>query len=300
MAKSSYMTIKSILYTVIVGLIIAFQPITLSGQEFQVKSQQELSGATDSMNITHTASHHGPYSLDYKREIILLGSGVVMGISGLVLVNNATPLTAEEIAQLDPNDINPFDRHSVGQYREVKTGDVLLYTAFLLPLTFMADKGTKRDWKTLGVIGIEVLLIQAGLNAIVKGLTLRTRPYVYDPNTPMAKKSSKDARVSFYSGHTSTTAAITFYVARVFSDYLSDDTAKTFIWAGAAVYPALVAYLRRDSGRHFRTDVMTGYVIGAAIGYFIPELHKVSQNERLSVNYLYSGKYAAIGISYKF
>ena len=145
MAKSSYMTINSFLYTVIVGFVIAFQPITLSGQEFQAKPQQELSGTTDSMKITHTASHQGLYGLDYKREIILLGSGVVMGISGLVLVNNVTPLTAEEIAQLDPNDINPFDRHSVGQYREVKTGDVLLYTSFLLPLTFLVDKRTKRD-----------------------------------------------------------------------------------------------------------------------------------------------------------
>jgi len=264
------------------------------------KPQQEFSGAADSMDITQPASLQGPYNLDYNREIILLGSGAVMGISGLVLLNNVTPLTADEIAQLDPNDINSFDRHSVGQYREVITGDVLLYTSFLLPLTFLADKRTKRDWKTLGVIGIEVLMIQAGLNAIVKGLTLRTRPYVYDPNTPMEKKTSKDARVSFYSGHTSTTAALTFYVAKVFSDYLSDDTAKTFIWTGAAVYPALVAYLRRDSGRHFRTDVITGYVIGAAIGYFIPELHKGSQNEQLSVNYLYSGKYAGVGVSYNF
>ena len=46
------------------------------------------------------------------------------------------------------------------------------------------------------------MLIQAGLNAIVKGLTLRTRPYVYDPNTPTTNKTSKDARVSFYSGTT--------------------------------------------------------------------------------------------------
>ena len=72
------------------------------------------------------------------------------------------------------------------------------------------------------------------------------------------------------------------------------------MWAGAAVYPALVAYLRRDSGHHFRTDVLTGYAIGAAIGYFIPQLHKVSQNEQLSVNYIYSGEFAGIGVSYNF
>jgi len=294
------MSIKTIHFAFIVVLGIAFQPIALPGQYFHVNPQSKLSGAADSINITHTEYHPGPYSLDYNREIILLGSGAVMGISGLVLINSITPLAAEEIARLDPNDINPFDRNGIGQYRDVDTGDALLYASFLLPLSFLTDKRMTRDWKTLGVIGIEVLMVQAGLTAIIKGLTLRTRPYVYDPNTPMDKKMSKDARVSFYSGHTSTTAAISFYVARVFSDYLSDNTAKTFIWAGAVVYPALVGYLRRDSGRHFRTDVLTGYAIGAAIGYFIPELHKVSQNEQLSVNYIYSGEFAGIGVTYNF
>ncbi len=118
---------------------------------------------------------------------------------------------------------------------------------------------------------------------------------------PMSARSEIGKHwVSFYSGHTSTTAAISFYVARVFSDYLADNTAKIFIWAGAAIYPALVGYLRRDSGHHFRTDVMTGYAIGAAIGYFIPELHKVSKNEQLSVNFLYSGEFAGIGVAYNF
>ena len=149
------MTIKSIHYAVIVVLGIAFQPIPLPGQDFQVNPQSKLSGATDSINITHTAYHPGPYSLDYNREFILLGSGAVMGISGLVLMNNVTPLTAEEIARLDPNDINPFDRHAIGQYRDVEAGDALLYASFLLPLSFLADERTKRDWKTLGVIGID-------------------------------------------------------------------------------------------------------------------------------------------------
>ena len=152
----------------------------------------------------------------------------------------------------------------------------------------------------MGEPWLSAVLIQSGFNAIIKGLTLRTRPYVYDPETPIDKKTSKDARVSFYSGHTATTSVISFFVAKVFSDYLSDTTTRTMIWTGAAVYPALVAYLRRDSGHHFRTDVITGYVIGAAIGYFVPELHKTGQSQKFSIHYSLSAQNTGIGLSYNF
>ena len=112
-----------------------------------------------------------------------------------------------------------------------------------------------------------------GINLLTKTIVKRTRPYVYDPNTPLEKKQSVDARFSFYSGHTSTTAATTFFIARIFSDYLENTLTKTLIWTGAIVYPALVGYARRNTGNHFRTDVIVGYLIGASIGYFIPELH---------------------------
>ncbi len=259
-----------------------------------------LNMAALGQNISNSEEFKSPYSLETTRETILLGGGGAMGITGLIMMNNITPLTPEEIAQLDPNDINAFDRHDIGTYRESMAGDLLLYASFLLPLNFLANENTKRDWKILAVIGAEVLLVQAGLNAIFKGVTLRTRPYVYDPDTPMDIKTSKNARVSFYSGHTATTTALSFYVAKVFSDYLENSTTKTLIWAGAAMYPALVGYLRRDSGHHFRTDVLTGYAVGALIGYFVPELHKVSKDNQVSADYSFYPGFTGISIKYNF
>jgi len=64
---------------------------------------------------------------------------------------------------------------------------------------------------------------------------------------------------------------------------LTNKYAKILIWTGAALYPALTGYLRRNTGNHFRTDVITGYLIGAAIGYFIPEIHL--NNEALDVSF---------------
>jgi len=222
------------------------------------------------------------YDLETKREWILLGSGAVLGISALAIIHNVEPLSLEEIAALDPEDINSFDRSGVRPYRDTHAGDALLYASFVLPLTLLGPGETREDWKTLGVLWAETVLIAAGVNGVVKGLVLRTRPYVYDPETPMDKKLATDARLSFYSGHTSATAANCFFVAKVFNDYLDNRAAKAAIWTGAALYPALTGYLRRDSGHHFRTDVITGYCIGALIGYFVPELHRERTMDKLS------------------
>ncbi len=241
-----------------------------------------------------TINSESPYYLELDRELLLLGSGVFLNISGLIVANNISPLTTQEIHELDLNDINSFDQ-KIKPYSESLNGDYLLYGSLLLPLAFLANDNTRRDWQMLGVMWLEVLAIQAGVNLLTKGLIKRTRPYVYDPNTPLEKKQSVGARVSFYSGHTSTTAATSFYVARVFSDYLSNKFVKILIWTGAAIYPALTGYLRWNTGNHFRTDVITGYIIGAAIGYFIPEIHL--RNESLNVSFYQNFLNESVNIS---
>jgi membrane-associated phospholipid phosphatase len=158
----------------------------------------------------------------------------------------------------------------------------------------------KKDFKILSVMAIEVLLIQAGLNAVVKGLTQRIRPYVYHPESPLDKKTSRGAKFSFYSGHTSTTAAMSFYTAKVFSDYLQDGFTKSLIWTAAVIYPALAGYLRVNSANHFPTDVIIGYSVGAMIGYFIPQLHSVNRQNGLSVFPSLKYNHLSLSVLYSF
>ena len=83
--------------------------------------------------------------------------------------------------------------------------------------------------------------------------------------------------------HKSTAAAMSFYTAKAFSDYLPDGPTKNLIWTGAVIYPAVVGYLRVASANHFATDVIVGYAVGAMIGFFIPQLHKIDKEDGLSV-----------------
>ena len=222
-----------------------------------------------------------PFVLETPQESILLGTGAALGVTALVLGAHVEPLTREAIDALDIQDINSFDRGAVGPHRETPAGDALLAASYAIPLSFLAGSETRRDWKRLAVMWTEAVFLQVGMNGIVKSTVQRTRPYVYDAATPLAEKTTVAARLSFYSGHTSQTATNCFFAARVFTAYATSKTLKVLAWSGAAIYPAVTGYLRQDSGHHFRTDVITGYCIGALVGAFVPELHRVRGMQQL-------------------
>jgi len=240
-----------------------------------------------------------PYTLDLTRELILFGAGTATWGIGAIAISGLDPLTDEEIYALDPEDVTKFDRVSIGVRRTTQAGDALVHASILLPLTFLTFGDTRRDFSMLAVMSVEVIVLNQGLNWMAKGLAGRTRPFVYDPESPHEDKTKTNARLSFYSGHTSTAASMTFFTAKVFSDYLSNKTAKALIWTAAAVYPALVGYLRRDSANHFRTDVITGYLVGALIGYGIPLLHKTKHKD-LSVSPMISFDHIGLALRYRF
>jgi membrane-associated phospholipid phosphatase len=241
-----------------------------------------------------------PYSLDLAKELAIFGAGgAMLGVS-LILKNNMDPLTEEEVVLLDPMDVPAFDRGAITAKNEMPAADLLLFGSVFLPLTFFAYEETKKDMGTLAVLAGEVFVFQLGLNYIVKILAQRVRPYCYDENTPLSDKTTVNAKLSFYSGHTSTAAAMSFFVAKVFSDYLSNPNTKFVIWTSAVVYTALTGLLRVDSGNHFQTDILIGYVTGALIGYFIPVLHKSKLKDSLAIQSIVSDNHVAIRLSYSF
>jgi membrane-associated phospholipid phosphatase len=90
--------------------------------------------------------------------------------------------------------------------------------------------------------------------------------------------------LSFYSGHTSNTASISFFTAKVFSEYITDNTAKIFIWSAAVLIPAVTGFSRINTHWHFPTDVIVGYIVGAAIGYLIPLIHTRESDDSEQIN----------------
>jgi membrane-associated phospholipid phosphatase len=229
------------------------------------------------------STQNGPFELSLGKEAAIISAGAVVGAAAFLIMSNNSTLTEDGVNSLSPDDVNSFDRIAVGPYQDDVLGDALLYSSFLLPVTFLTYEDTREDFGTLSLMYGEVILVNTAINGLVKGLTTRNRPFVYDENSPADKKFEVGARHSFYSGHTSVTASNSFFTAKVFSEYLTDNTAKVLIWSAAALIPAVTGFSRVNTHNHFPTDVIVGYIVGAAIGYLIPELHEFENESSESV-----------------
>ena len=241
-----------------------------------------------------------PFKTDYGTEAVLLGIGAATSIATLAIQLNIDPLTKAQIEELEKEEVNSFDRSAIGKYKSDYLGDVLLYSSYILPLTFLTNTEAKNDFGDLALMYSEVLLLNIGTNGLVKGLIKRTRPYVYDQHSTLEKITNIDARLSFFSGHTSTTASNYFFTASVLNEYLTNNATKIVVWSVAALVPAVTGFSRVNTHWHFPSDVIVGYIIGAAIGYLIPLIHKSEADDNDSIVPLDNQYKPLIGLQFNF
>ncbi len=223
-------------------------------------------------------SAQSPYQLNWRKEAAFTTAGAGSLGGGLWLQSRLHPLTPEQIAGLNVTDLLAPDRFATRLHSgsAAKASDYLFYTSVALPLALMISPSARSDAGTIAALAGETIFVSSGLTLLTKNLVHRSRPFVYNPDVPLAAKMTKDARNSFFSGHTSSTAALCFFTAKVYSDYHPDSRFKPLVWGLAATIPALTGYLRIAAGKHFLSDVLVGYGVGAAVGILTPHWHKRS------------------------
>jgi len=138
----------------------------------------------------------------------------------------------------------------------------------------MLDQRGRDNFDDMALIVFEGALINSALINLSKVVAKRPRPYNYNPDAPLDLKMKKSSRYSFYSGHVATAAYFSFTTAQLYSDLHPNGKAKPYIWAAAALIPTTVAYGRMRAGKHFFTDVLTGFIAGTAIALTVPSLHR--------------------------
>jgi membrane-associated phospholipid phosphatase len=104
----------------------------------------------------------------------------------------------------------------------------------------------------------------------------KVRPYsYYDTYFTADQRRGGNQRNSLYSGHTATASAATFFMVKVYSDYHPEIGRKKYLLYGLASVPPLVeGYLRMKALSHFPSDILVGFVVGAAAGVAVPSLHR--------------------------
>ena len=231
---------------------------------------------------------NSPYDFSSTKEIPFLITTSAIGLSTAVVKISLEQeiLSLDYVNSLNSNDVNSFDRRAINNYSlsANTVSDYFLYGSALMPATFLLNENLRDDIIPLALMTVEVFTINYGITHLTKYAVGRNRPYVYNSSLDEEFRTNTDAKASFFSGHASHTAAISFMTAKVWNDYNPDMKwlPKLSLWTAAALYPGITGYLRVKAGKHFPTDVITGYVVGASIGWLIPHLHKKHKNMSLS------------------
>lgn len=228
-----------------------------------------------------------PYSLSFKNETALLVSGTGLGYWGWHRSHQVPPLTVSEIEQLSRADINRLDRAAASWWSgsAQQWSDRWLYSYAVLPAVLvLGNSSLRKDFRTISILYLESALFTLGMNHLAKGVFQRIRPYPYNPEVLLARKTQPDARRSFYSGHAATTFASAVFSAQIFSDYFPESRWKPLVWGTALTGAGLVAYLRVRGGMHFPTDVQTGAVMGSVTSWLILKQHRAKSSQSYSLD----------------
>jgi len=217
-----------------------------------------------------------PYELSGKREGALIGSGLLFNGASFYLNGKYEILQPSDIMQLDTASIPGIDRWVTRQYSlgAKRSSDVALFSSLALPLLMLADRPSRSDFGKVGLLTFETLLLNGGLTNLTKTTVRRPRPFLYNSDVPIELKLRKSSSYSFFSGHTSTTAAMSFLTASLYQDYYPDSNIKPLVWGVAAAIPTFTGIQRIRAGKHFVTDVLVGYAVGALVGVLVPAVHR--------------------------
>ena len=245
----------------------------------------------NSLDSKKEETEHIPlYDISWKKELPIYSGALGLQLAGIAAINKIEPLSLQEIELLRPENINSilgdFDRNTVKHFSAgaQSASDYVFLSSVTYPFLLLLDKDIRRDGWEVSLMASEAFLLNAGLTTLVKGTVKRVRPYAYNPSVNPEDKQNKTTQTSFFSGHTSTVSVMAFFSAKVYSDYNPDSKWKPVVWTAAALLPAATGYWRYKAGKHYPTDVLVGYGVGAAIGVLVPHLHRNKKHKNFRVS----------------
>jgi membrane-associated phospholipid phosphatase len=268
-------------------LVFSQQPDTL------IKKLDSLSKKTDSAgkqeNNTNPAAYNETTQITPSTYFILLGSDLQQAFTkpfhmdkkdwgslgkfalvagGLAFADKPVQKAAIKFTNKNPGVKN------VSKYVTNFGGTYEVYTLGALGLYGFAFKNEKM--KTTTLLASQSYITAGALESLLKFLTGRVRPYIYDSTTVQTKptvfkgplyKARRDANgkklnSSFPSGHTT----VAFAAATVYAMEYHDKPLVPILAYSAA---SLIGLSRITENKHWTTDVLTGAAVGYLTGRLI-------------------------------
>jgi undecaprenyl-diphosphatase len=219
------------------------------------------------------------FIIDPVVDGVLIAGGVgFTGMLGLVLstgeIRPVPPGSADNLLSIDRTAVTQTIDPNANLYSNIG-----LYTAYgyalLDPILSGVRSGRRAALVDAIMYGESIALTQAFTLATKIGVR-RPRPIDYvncGGGSTTGGCADTDLQLSFFSGHASTTGAISA-TATYLAFIRNPHSARPWITLGVGtVLTAFVSYERVRSGEHFPTDVIMGSLAGAAIGVLVPHFH---------------------------
>lgn len=254
-------------------------------------------------NLVFAQEQSSPYKTSLKTDAPIVAGLVGLNVLGLSIIKNKDELTLAQLNALNKEDIFFIDRGTAGNFSDKADKDsyIPFYASFAAaPIMAFLNKNQRSHTGQVMVLFVETMAVTGAAFTLTAGLVDRSRPLVYNTSLPVEDRIDKDAQRSFFAGHTAATAAASFFVAKVFQDFNPDSRAKPYVWAAAAAVPATVGYLRLKAGKHFLSDNLLGYAIGAGAGILVPQLHKKNNKTNVSLTPAMGFNYQGLSLKYQF
>ncbi len=249
------------------------------------------------------------YKINYWVSGTIAGVGGITNYLAIPHVIDKQEISIAEFQNLNRNIISGFDKWALNQDPSKinmynKDADITLIVSVIAPGALAFDKGVRQEWGRILVMYLETISLVSNVytnSFIGPSFQNKFRPVVYYDALPYDQRNDGNNRNSFYSGHVATVAAATFFMAKVYADYHPEIGGnKYWLYAAASVPPLLLGYFRIMGLRHFPSDVMAGFGIGAAFGILIPEIHRIKfKNKDLSLGLASTGESTGLSLKWQ-
>lgn len=254
------------------------------------------------VNPAVQAQNDSPYKTSTKVDLPIIVTGMGLTYYGLTRMQAKPGISEAEAEAMRTSDVNGFDRFSAGYYSESANhySDFPFYASFAAPFLLALDGNVKSKAGQVFALYVETMAVTGTLFTMTNGHVKRNRPLTYSPDVSLAEKARANSQNSFYAGHTAASASAAFFAAKIFHDFNPDSPARPYIWATAAAIPATVGYFRLKAGKHFLSDNILGYVMGATAGILVPQLHKKSNKRDISIVPVMTPEYEGAALTMTF
>lgn len=154
--------------------------------------------------------------------------------------------------------------------------DKVLLTTVVLPAALQMSEGFDTSMANATLIYAEAHSLNIFLTTTTKLIARRPRPYTRSEVRRIVEfkeSQGSDAYASFFSGHSSASFTAATAGSILYAMRTDDLWARHTVWGVEFLLAGMTAQLRVRAGRHYRSDIWTGTLVGAGIGVLVPALH---------------------------